>query len=41
VRPSLAALYLPSLNAQIIDQGAARGDTEYIWNTGAVCSGSA
>jgi ATP-binding cassette subfamily B multidrug efflux pump len=30
----LATLYLPSLNADIIDQGVARGDTDYIWSTG-------
>jgi ATP-binding cassette subfamily B protein len=32
---SLAALYLPSLNADIIDKGVARGDTGYIMRTGA------
>jgi ATP-binding cassette subfamily B protein len=31
---SIAALYLPSLNADIIDRGVARGDTGYIWSTG-------
>ncbi|MCW1249473.1 ABC transporter ATP-binding protein/permease [Acaricomes phytoseiuli] len=31
---TIAALYLPSLNAQIIDQGVATGDTEYIWRVG-------
>lgn len=31
---TLAALYLPSLNAQIIDQGIAKGDTDFIWSTG-------
>ncbi len=31
---TIAALYLPSLNAQIIDQGVSRGDTDFIWNTG-------
>ncbi|MHA7269471.1 ABC transporter ATP-binding protein [Arthrobacter sp. HLT1-20] len=31
---TIAALYLPSLNAQIIDQGVARGDTDFIWSTG-------
>jgi ATP-binding cassette subfamily B multidrug efflux pump len=36
---TIAALYLPSLNAQIIDQGVARGDTEYIWNIGMVMLG--
>src|SRR6478735_9222817 len=33
---TIAALYLPSLNAQIIDQGVARGDTDFIWRTGAL-----
>jgi ATP-binding cassette subfamily B protein len=33
---TLAALYLPSLNADIIDQGVAKGDTGYIVNVGAV-----
>ncbi|GEL47118.1 multidrug ABC transporter ATP-binding protein [Cellulomonas hominis] len=32
---ALAMLYLPSLNADIVDQGVARGDTGYIWRTGA------
>jgi len=31
---ALASLYLPSLNADIIDNGLSRGDTAYIWNTG-------
>ncbi|GGM34601.1 ABC transporter ATP-binding protein [Promicromonospora citrea] len=31
---TLAALYLPSLNADIIDQGVVRGDIGYIWRTG-------
>jgi len=31
---TIASLYLPSLNAQIIDQGVARGDTGYIMRTG-------
>ncbi|MFO7299063.1 MAG: ABC transporter ATP-binding protein [Actinomycetes bacterium] len=31
---TLAALYLPSLNADIIDHGVARGDTSYIMRTG-------
>jgi len=30
----MAALWLPSLNAQIIDVGIANGDTPYIWRTG-------
>ncbi|RWZ53023.1 ABC transporter ATP-binding protein [Labedella phragmitis] len=31
---TIAALYLPSLNAEIIDRGVARGDTDFIWATG-------
>ncbi|WP_405113795.1 ABC transporter ATP-binding protein/permease [Micromonospora sp. NBC_01405] len=31
---TMASLYLPSLNADIIDQGVARGDTDYIMRTG-------
>ncbi|MFS8496076.1 MAG: ABC transporter ATP-binding protein [Actinomycetes bacterium] len=31
---TLAALYLPSLNADIIDNGVARGDTDYILRVG-------
>lgn len=31
---TIAALYLPSLNAQIIDKGVATGDTDFIWSTG-------
>ncbi len=33
---TIAALYLPSLNAEIIDQGVATGDTDFIWSTGMV-----
>ncbi|MEI7617142.1 MAG: ABC transporter ATP-binding protein [Actinomycetota bacterium] len=33
---SVAALYLPSLNAKIIDKGVATGNTGYIWKTGAL-----
>lgn len=33
---SIASLYLPTLNADIIDQGVAKGDTEYILRTGGV-----
>ena len=33
---ALASLYLPSLNADIIDNGVAKGDTAYIWSTGGV-----
>lgn len=29
-------LYLPNLNADIIDNGVVRGDTGYIWRTGAI-----
>src|SRR6478736_6620897 len=38
---TIAALYLPSLNAQIIDEGVSRGDTDYIWRTGALMLGVA
>ncbi|HXH36093.1 MAG TPA: ABC transporter ATP-binding protein [Plantibacter sp.] len=31
---TIAALYLPSLNAQIIDKGVTTGDTDFIWSTG-------
>jgi len=31
---ALASLYLPSLNADIIDNGVSKGDTGYIWHTG-------
>ncbi len=31
---TLASLYLPSLNADIIDQGVTQGDTAYIMRTG-------
>jgi len=31
---TIASLYLPSLNADIIDNGVARGDTDYIMHTG-------
>ncbi|MGO2110831.1 MAG: ABC transporter ATP-binding protein [Pseudoclavibacter sp.] len=33
---ALAALTLPSINADIVDQGVANGDTEYIWQRGGV-----
>ncbi|MCS0498954.1 ABC transporter ATP-binding protein [Protaetiibacter mangrovi] len=33
---SIASLYLPALNADIIDQGVAKGDTGYILATGGV-----
>lgn len=31
---ALASLYLPSLNADIINNGVTKGDTAYIWSTG-------
>lgn len=31
---TIAALYLPSLNARIIDEGVAKGDTDFIWSRG-------
>ena len=31
---TMASLFLPSLNAAIIDNGVARGDIGYIWDTG-------
>jgi ATP-binding cassette, subfamily B, multidrug efflux pump len=33
---SIASLYLPTLNADIIDEGVAKGDTGYIMSTGGV-----
>jgi len=36
---SVANLYLPNLNADIINNGVAKGDTDYIWRTGAVMLG--
>lgn len=33
---TMATLYLPSLNADIIDNGVARGDTGYITGIGAI-----
>jgi ATP-binding cassette, subfamily B, multidrug efflux pump len=33
---TMAALLLPSLNAAIIDEGVAKGDTDYIWHTGGI-----
>ena len=36
---SLASLYLPSLNADIVDQGIAKGDIPYIFSTGALMLG--
>ncbi len=31
---TLATLYLPGLNADIIDEGVTKGDTDYIWRVG-------
>jgi ATP-binding cassette subfamily B protein len=36
---SIANLYLPSLNASIIDKGIARGDNGYIWRMGGLMLG--
>jgi len=36
---AMASLYLPSLNANIIDKGVVTGDTGYIWGTGVVMLG--
>jgi ATP-binding cassette, subfamily B, multidrug efflux pump len=36
---TLASLYLPSLNAAIIDDGVVKGDTAFIWRTGEVMLG--
>ncbi len=33
---AIAGLFLPSLNAKIIDQGVLKGDTSYIWKTGSI-----
>ncbi|GAA3864338.1 ABC transporter ATP-binding protein [Tessaracoccus defluvii] len=33
---TIMSLYLPTLNARIIDQGVVLGDTDYIWRTGGV-----
>lgn len=33
---TLASLWLPSLNAQIIDRGIANGDFDFIWRTGGI-----
>ncbi|MDF2047142.1 ABC transporter ATP-binding protein [Microbacterium sp. Kw_RZR3] len=33
---AMASLYLPRLNADIIDQGVARGDTNFIWSRGMI-----
>ena len=31
-----ATLYLPSLNAKIIDEGVSQGDVDFIWRTGGI-----
>ncbi|HET9781886.1 MAG TPA: ABC transporter ATP-binding protein [Candidatus Dormibacteraeota bacterium] len=36
---SIGNLYLPNLNADIINNGVAKGDVPYIWRTGAVMLG--
>ncbi|WP_235857112.1 ABC transporter ATP-binding protein [Occultella glacieicola] len=36
---TMAALYLPTLNARIIDQGVVTGDTDFIMRTGALMLG--
>lgn len=33
---TIAALWLPSLNAQIIDKGISLGDVDFIWSTGGI-----
>lgn len=33
---TMASLLLPSLNARIIDEGVAKGDTDFIWRTGGI-----
>jgi ATP-binding cassette, subfamily B, multidrug efflux pump len=36
---AMATLFLPALNANIIDNGALKGDTDYIWKFGAIMLG--
>ena len=36
---TMAALYLPSLNARIIDEGVSSGDTDLIWSIGMLMLG--
>ncbi|MET0297869.1 MAG: ABC transporter permease, partial [Microbacterium sp.] len=36
IASAVATLYLPRLNADIIDQGVSQGDVPYIWSTGAL-----
>ncbi|APT87729.1 ABC transporter ATP-binding protein [Corynebacterium flavescens] len=33
---TIATLYLPSLNADIIDEGVSKGDVDYIWHVGVI-----
>ncbi|HMR47774.1 MAG TPA: ABC transporter ATP-binding protein [Arachnia sp.] len=33
---TIMSLYLPTMNARIIDQGVALGDTDYIWRAGGI-----
>ncbi|MDP1712870.1 MAG: ABC transporter ATP-binding protein [Candidatus Nanopelagicaceae bacterium] len=37
---SIANLYLPTLNADLIDNGVAKGDVSYIWKIGAIMLGA-
>lgn len=36
---TIMSLYLPTLNARIIDKGVVNGDTDYIWRTGGLMLG--
>ncbi len=36
---TIMSLYLPTLNARIIDEGVVLGDTDYIWRTGVIMLG--
>ncbi len=38
---TMATLYLPSLNARIIDEGVTQGDTDFIWDIGVLMLGVA
>ena len=37
---AIANLYLPTLNADLINYGVAKGDVSYIWKIGAVMLGA-
>ena len=37
---AIANLYLPNLNAELINNGVAKGDISYIWNVGALMLGA-